>query len=163
MKAIVGLGVLVSLAAAAIGYAATTNEQTSTIREAKHAVDPDAVPLSFGELISSVSGHVRLSEKAKGLAHQRIRMIGYVAKLELPPDGAFYLTARPVTGDESGAGTGDLPLNAVLVEASSLAKNALEAIEGPIEVTGRLELSPAEDSQGRVHRIRLLLDSAISQ
>lgn len=163
MKAVVGLGVVVSLAAAAIGYAATSNDPISTIGEAQHTVYADAIQLRFGELIASDAGHVRLSERAKALANQRVRMTGYVAKLELPPEGAFYLTAHPVTGDESGAGTSDLPLDSVLVEASTLARNAVQSIEGPVEVTGQLALAPAEDSQGRVHRIRLLLDSAISR
>jgi hypothetical protein len=41
-------------------------------------------------------------------------MVGFMAELELPLRGAFFLTPRPLHGDEAGGGTAELPLDAAL-------------------------------------------------
>jgi hypothetical protein len=163
MKAVVGLGVLALMAAAAVGVAATSKD-----REVSKSLAPgdplrQAEPFAVRELVESGDGTLRLADKAKRLSSRRVRMAGYMANLELPPRGGFYLTAHPVHGDESGAGTGDLPLDAVLVLSRSVGDAPIEPIAGPVEVMGILELGPQEDSEGRPNWIRLRLDQASSR
>jgi hypothetical protein len=98
------------------------------------------------------------SPRALALAGQRVRLVGHMARMEEPPEGAFYLVATPVTCDEGGGGTADLPPDAVRVEVRSAAGAPVRWLAGPIEVTGRLEVGAAVDAAGRTSWFRLLLD-----
>ncbi len=163
MNAIVGLGALAVVAAAAVGFAATSKGSDVLANAEIRKALPEAEPLAVRELVEFGNGTLRLSEKAMRLSKTRVRVAGYMANLELPPRGGFYLTAQPVHGDESGAGTGDLPLDAVLVLTRSVVDAPIEPIAEPVEVTGILELGPQEDSEGRPNWIRLRLDPASPQ
>ena len=83
-------------------------------------------------------------------------MVGFMAHMEQAPAGAFYLTSRPVSCDEMGAGTGDLPLDTVRVNIVPAPKE-VAFVPGPIEVTGVLELGRREEPDGAVSHIRLVL------
>lgn len=98
------------------------------------------------------------SARATRLAGKRVRMVGFMAHMELPPKGAFYLVPRPVHADEAGGGTADLPPQTVLVISRSAAGRQVPHIEGAVEVTGTLELGNRADEEGRVSAIRLVLD-----
>ena len=163
MNAIVGLGALALVAAAALGFAVTSTDREASVSVEIAKALPEAEPLTVSELVEFGNGSLRLSDKARSLSKSRVRMTGYMANLELPPRGGFYLTNHPVQGDESGAGTGDLPLDAVLVLSRSVSDAPVEPIAGPVEVTGVLELGPQEDSEGRPNWIRLRLDPASPQ
>jgi hypothetical protein len=81
-----------------------------------------------------------------------------MAHLEEGPDGAFYLVPRPVECDEGGGGTADLPVEAVRVVVRSAVGAPVRWLPGPIEVTGRFEVGPEADGEGRVAWFRLVLD-----
>jgi hypothetical protein len=83
-----------------------------------------------------------------------------MAQLEDGPRGAFYLASRPVSGDESGGGTADLPPDVVRVTVRSLAGAEVPYVPGPIEISGVLQLGTEVDEEGRVSRIRIVLDAA---
>ncbi|MEI4908389.1 hypothetical protein Q8G40_30370, partial [Klebsiella pneumoniae] len=53
--------------------------------------------------------------KLLGLNGHRARLVGFMAQMEQSPSGAFYLCPIPVYADESGGGTGDLPVGRVRV------------------------------------------------
>jgi hypothetical protein len=89
-----------------------------------------------------------------------VRLVGFMAQLELPPRGAFYLVPRPVRCDESGAGTADLPPESVLVLSASSAGRVVPFLAGALELTGTLELGNQPDSEGRVSAFRLRLDAS---
>jgi hypothetical protein len=101
---------------------------------------------------------LRPSAKATRLVGKRVRMVGFMARMEVPPKGGFYLVPRPVDADEAGGGTADLPPHSVLVVSRSAAGQQLPHIEGAVEVTGTLELGNRADQDGRVSAIRLVLD-----
>jgi hypothetical protein len=118
---------------------------------------PDAARLSFERLFSPGPGPARFTPETRALAGRRVRIVGHMVRMELPPRAAFYLAARPVEADESGGGTADLPPSVIRVEVPWIA-GEVPWIEGPVDVVGKLELGRAEDEEGRVSWIRVVLD-----
>jgi hypothetical protein len=122
------------------------------------AAEPgQAVQLAFSDLLAS-GPRLAPSPKVIALAGRRVRLIGFMAELEDPPRGAFYLTARPVRCDEGGGGTGDLPPDAVLVTVRSASDQEIPFYPGAIEVAGVLGVGPAADQDGRPSSFRITLD-----
>lgn len=81
-----------------------------------------------------------------------------MVEMEEPLRGAIYLAPRPLRLDESGAGTGDLPLESVLVEVPGFENRVIPHVEGALEGTGIFEVGNRADDQGRVSNFRLRLD-----
>ncbi|MCM2332729.1 MAG: hypothetical protein NDI82_02140 [Anaeromyxobacteraceae bacterium] len=98
------------------------------------------------------------SPRARALHGRRVRLAGHMARLEVAPDGAFFLTAVPVACDEAGGGTADLPPGAVRVGVRSAVGAPVRWLPGRLEVTGRLEVGPRTDAAGRTAHFTLLLD-----
>jgi hypothetical protein len=117
-----------------------------------------AEPLSFKELFVASPRELKPSEKLLSLNGKRVHMVGYMARLERPVYGAFYLVPHPVVCDEEGGGTSDLPVENVLVLVRSAKDREIAFIPRPLEVTGILEVGNREESDGRVSAIRLTLD-----
>lgn len=122
------------------------------------APSPPLPSPSLGALVAAGPHGLALSAEARALDGRRVRLAGFMAHLEAPPDGAFFLVPGPVACDEAGGGTADLPPGAVRVEVRSAAGAPVRWLPGPIEVTGRLEVGPAADGDGRVSHLRLVLD-----
>jgi hypothetical protein len=101
---------------------------------------------------------LRPSAKALANAGKRVRLVGFMADMEEPMRGAIYLVPRPIRLDESGAGTGDLPLESVLVDLPGAEGREIPHVEGALEATGVLEVGNRADAQGRVSNFRLRLD-----
>jgi hypothetical protein len=120
---------------------------------------PDAERLELRELLDP-GPVLKPSAKATSLTGKRVRMVGFMAQMELPPKGGFYLVPRPLHADEAGGGTADLPPQSVLVVSRSTAGQTVPFIRGALEVTGILELGNRADADGRVSAIRLILDGA---
>ncbi len=118
---------------------------------------PGAERLEFGEILEP-GPVLKPSARATSLSGKRVRMVGFMAHMEAPPKGAFYLVPRPLHADEAGGGTADLPPQSVLVVSRSAAGQQLPFIDGALEVTGTLELGNRADEDGRVSAIRLVLD-----
>jgi hypothetical protein len=119
---------------------------------------PAAEPLSFKEFFVASPRELKPSEKLLSLNGKRVHMVGYMARMERPIHGAFYLVPHPVTCDEEGGGTSDLPVENVLVLVRSAKGREIAFIPRPLEVTGILEVGNREESDGRVSAIRLTLD-----
>jgi hypothetical protein len=135
-------------------------EPVSPFVEAHPAVaEPPAQRLEFAEFFEPGSG-LHPSQKLRSLVGQRVRLVGFMAQLELPPKGAFYLVPRPVRCDESGAGNADLPLESVLVISQSSAGRVVPFLAGALELTGTFELGNEPDSEGRMSAFRLRLDAS---
>ena len=123
------------------------------------AADPAALPLlPLDGLVTAGPRGLAPSPLARALAGRRVRAVGHMARLEDPPPASFYLTARPVDCDEGGAGTGDLPPDAVRVSVRSAGGAPIRWLPGLIEVTGLLEVGAEADADGRVAFFRLRLD-----
>lgn len=133
-------------------------------RESAGGVQPSAAltraeptDLEFRELLDT-GPRLRVSSRARALTGKRVRMTGYMARLELAARDGFYLTPRPTQCDEAGGGTADLPLESVRVIAMSTVQDRIAHVEGPLVVTGVFEVGSWSDSDGRVSKLRLLLD-----
>lgn len=120
------------------------------------AADPAA--LAFSEFFRPASTRLQPSDKLIALDGQRVRIVGFMAQMEDGPSGAFYLAARPVNCDEGGAGTGDLPPDAVLVVVPWSAGAEIRFLPGPLEVVGTLHLGGATRQDGAPARLRIVLD-----
>ncbi len=131
-------------------------EAAAVHREAIAASAAD--PLDLLELLQPGTA-LAPSHKAVALAGKRVRMTGFMAQMELAPKGAFYLAPRPVSCDEAGNGTADLPPASVLVIVRSARGSEVPFMAGPLEVSGTLEVGNAADDEGRVSAFRLLLDA----
>lgn len=116
------------------------------------------VPLAFSELVRPSSTALVPTQKLLSLKGKRVRLAGFMAKMEFPSKGAFWLTQSPVVCDEAGAGTGDLPPNAVFVVVRSLAGEVVPFTPRPLEVTGVLDVGYRAEPDGRATHIRVTLD-----
>jgi hypothetical protein len=122
---------------------------------------PKAITLQFSQLFAT-GAELRASDLAQQLSGQRVRMVGFMAELEaaLAPRGAFYLTPRPVSCDEAGGGTADLPIESVLVSVPFMRDRTLPHIHGALEVTGTFEAGNRVDASGYASSFRIQLDDA---
>jgi hypothetical protein len=153
---------------AAVGCSAGAAQRRVAPTIPAHAADTVAQPplhsqpiastLQFSELLAQ-RGTLRASERVASLAGQRVRMVGFMAELEHAPHGAFYLTARPVSCDEAGAGTGDLPIENVFVLAPFVAAEVVPHVDGAVEIVGRLEVGNQVDADGFPSSFRIHLDA----
>ena len=125
---------------------------------ARQAQPTGAAPLAFRELFESSPRELKPTAKLLGLDGKRVKMVGYMAQLEEPLSGAFYLAPRPTVCGEGGAGTGDLPPEVVRVEVRSRRGKPVPFIPGLLEVTGVLEVGNRAEEDGSVSAIRLVLD-----
>jgi len=98
------------------------------------------------------------SAKVRSLKGNRVRIVGFMAHMEDAPRGAFYLVSRPLHCAEDGAGTGDLPPDAIRVVVRSSAKEEIPFYPGRISVSGVLEVGHETDEEGRPSFFRIVLD-----
>ncbi len=115
------------------------------------------VDIDVGHVVVADGTTARISPELEGLAGKRVRAVGFMVRMEEPSPAAFYLATRPVEIDESGGGTGDMPLGAVRVEVPWF-KRDVPWVEGPVEVLGTLQIGRMEDALGRVSWIRIVMD-----
>ncbi|HUM13191.1 MAG TPA: hypothetical protein VLT82_19745 [Myxococcaceae bacterium] len=115
------------------------------------------VDLDLAQLFVADGASTRLSPQTEELAGHRVRAVGFMVRMEEPSPAAFYLARRPAQADESGGGTGDLPLGALRVEVPWL-HGDVPWVEGPVEVVGTLEVGRVEDALGRVSWIRIVME-----
>jgi hypothetical protein len=131
------------------------------------ATDPapaaEAPPrIDLAHLFVTTKEGTRVAPAVLALRGRRVRVVGFMAQMEDAPRGSFYLTRRPVQADESGAGTADLPPQAVRVEVPGLAGEEIAWVPDLVEAVGALEVGRAEDPEGRVSWVRLILDAPAS-
>jgi hypothetical protein len=117
-----------------------------------------ATPLDFHEFFEPPGSPLKPTAKLLGLNGKRVRLSGFMVKMELPSKGAFYLAATPIFCDEAGGGTADLPPETVRVTVRSKGAAEVPFIPGPLEVSGVLEVGNQTDEDGRVSAVRLTLD-----
>ena len=114
--------------------------------------------LAFSEFFDSSPQEILVSPRLRALVGQRVKLVGFMAKMEIAPKGAFYLTPRPVSCDEEGGGTADLPLEAVYVVVRNSAGKEIPHTPRALEVTGLLDVGYRVEDDDRVTHVRLLLD-----
>lgn len=114
----------------------------------------EVIDLKFSELIAVEKGELKHTAKAVQANGRRVRLTGYMAHMETAGKGGFWLTKRPVFQDESGAGTGELPPNAVYVTVRNAKNEAVTFINRPITVTGVFKIAKTAP------QLSLVLDTA---
>lgn len=123
------------------------------------AAAPAGIPaLAFGDFFEAGPVEIKPSPRLLALSGHRVKLVGFMAKMEVAPRGAFYLTPRPVSCDEEGGGTADLPPEAVYVVVRSSPDREVPHTPRALEVTGLLEVGYHVERDERVTHIRLLLD-----
>ena len=116
------------------------------------------VSLAFSEFFVPSPTALQLSPKLLALNGKRVRLDGYMVKMEEALPGAFYLTAHPTFCDEEGAGTADLPPGCVRVIVRGAKNRPLSFVGRPLIVTGILQVGALTDADGQVSHFRLILD-----
>lgn len=124
------------------------------------SVPPAPTPLAFSQFFQASRLELKASPTLLGLNGRRVRMTGWIARLEAPPRGAFFLCPRPTFCDEEGAGTADLPPQTVRVIVRGLKGDVMPWTPRPVVVTGVLQVGPRAEADGSVSAIRLILDRA---
>lgn len=114
--------------------------------------------LDLARLYVSTASTTRIAPEVEALRGRRVRAVGYMARMEDAPKGAFYLTRFPVEAEEGGAGTGDLPPGALRIEIPRLAGEEVAWVPDVVEAVGTLEVGRAEDAEGRVSWLRVVVD-----
>jgi hypothetical protein len=114
--------------------------------------------LRVSELLDE-GAELRPSAKALALAGARVKLVGFVAELEEPPEGVLFLTPLPVRCDEAGAGTADLPPGSVLVYGEALAGRRGQHVPGPVEAVGVLGVGSRTHASGHASSFQLALDT----
>ena len=64
---------------------------------------PAAETLAFRDFFERGTSALEPSAKLLALDGKRVRIVGFMAQMEEPPRGAFYLCSRPVLAAEGGA------------------------------------------------------------
>ncbi len=122
------------------------------------AMAEDLPRLAFRDLIQVEGGLARIAPAAQALAGHRVRMTGFMAKMEVAPKGGFYLVPVPVACDEEGCGTADLPPTAVFVVVRSAAGQEMPWSPRALEVSGQFEAGYRLGEDALPTHFRILLD-----
>lgn len=117
----------------------------------------EAPLLDLATLYVNRGGRLELSPAVRALAGHTVRVRGFMIELEEPARGAFYVARTPITGDESGGGTGDVPVNSILVRVPGFEGAEVPWRPGLFELRGQLEVGRVEDADGRASLVRLVL------
>ncbi len=140
---------------------ATASTATPTV-PAEAPVSPDGVTdLPFKGLFRFPAGPAGLeyTEPALTLAGKKVRITGYMVRQAQPIPWAFILSPVPQSLHEREYGLcDDLPMTAIHVFVPRNSQPMVPHLNGPVTVTGVLELGGHEEADGRVStaRIRVL-------
>jgi hypothetical protein len=103
---------------------------------------------------------LELTDKARALAGRRVRLLGFMVEQDEPAPGVAILAPYALTTSEHEYGLcDDLPPAVVFVTVPAFRGKAVPYTPGPLLLTGRLEVGPHEEADGRVSHLRLVLDA----
>lgn len=120
-----------------------------------------AVPLDFQGWFEATPRELKATPKLLSMNGRHVRLVGYMAHMEAAPKGVFFLCPHPTFCDEEGAGTADLPPEAVRVTVRGARGQQLPFSARPLIVTGVLQIGPRAEADGQVSSLRLILDQAV--
>lgn len=105
------------------------------------------------------------SERLLGLAGQRVRIIGYMARQEQPSAGVLVVTPLPVVlGDEDESFSDDLPASTLYVHLPEPDRDhGVPWMPGLLSFTGVLRVGAQSEADGRMSFVRLELDPELSR
>jgi hypothetical protein len=150
---------LVAIVFAAACGTVTPHPQVAQVAQshAKPKANDHYVALAFDDFFVKDARNLEPTPALVAANGKRVRIVGFMAQMELPPKSGFYLTRRPVFCDEAGGGTADLPPDAVRVVVVSEHPNEIPYLPGPLAIVGILDIGHKEEADGTVSPLRLLL------
>jgi len=116
--------------------------------------------LRFDEIFKMPAGPLGLefTDKTKALEGKSVRIFGYMTRQGKPCPGVALLAAYPINTFESDYNLcDDLPGATVFVVVPKYADIAVPYTPGLLLLTGRLEITPREEADGRISHVRLIL------
>ncbi|ADI29151.1 hypothetical protein [Methylotenera versatilis] len=125
----------------------------------------DVTDIKFRDFFKMPIGKrgLELNDKFMSLDGKRVRILGYMAKVETPTSGMFVLASLPVElGDEDDSLSDDLPANSIFVHTDPK-PFVVPHITGLISLTGTLSIGSQLEADGHVSMARLILDPEISK
>jgi|GEM_PF-2375374 len=109
------------------------------------------------------AGGLQMTEKLKGLAEHRVRILGFMVRQTQPVPGLVMITPYAASTHEGEYGLcDDLPPATLFVEVPKYQDIAVPFSPGPLLLTGRLHLGRRDEADGRVSFVRLVLDPETS-
>jgi hypothetical protein len=104
------------------------------------------------------------SDRLLGLAGQRVRVVGYMARQEQPSPGILIVAPLPVAlGDEDESYSDDLPATALYVHlADADRRHGVPWMPGLLSFSGVLRIGATSEADGRMSFVRLELDPELS-
>lgn len=105
------------------------------------------------------------SARLLGLAGQRVRVVGYMARQEQPSVGVLIVAPVPVVlGDEDESLSDDLPASSLYVHLADADRDrAVPWMPGLLSFSGVLRIGATSEADGRMSFVRLELDPPLSQ
>lgn len=117
--------------------------------------------LKFNEFFVNPVGPrgLELTEKLRGLAGRKVRILGYMAHREAQPPGGFLLTPLPVeVHDHDNALAEDFPASVVQVSVPTMRDQPVPHTPGLMLLTGTLSVGNRPEPDGRISLVQLELD-----
>ncbi|MFT3868672.1 MAG: hypothetical protein QM715_09245 [Nibricoccus sp.] len=147
--------------AKSLGWNADTLSQELAAIKNLPAPPDDVTHLRFSDFFISPSGPRGLEYTAaiKRLDGQRVRILGFMVRQTRPAPGTVLLASYASFTHEGEYGLcDDLPPATLFVRVPKYADLAVPFTPGPLLLTGKLELGPRQETDGRISHVRLVLD-----
>lgn len=141
-------------------HADTLSQELAAIKHLQPA--PEGVThLTFTEFFASPIGPrgLEYTKTIKHLEGQRVRILGFMVKQTRPSPGTVLFAPYAAITHEGEYGLcDDLPPATLFVHVPKYADLAVPFTPGPLLLTGKLDLGPRQEPDGRVSHVRLILD-----
>lgn len=128
---------------------------------------PDGVAeLKFADFYRMPVGPrgLEYTERLLSLRGKKVRVLGYMVRQSLPSPRTLLLSPRPMTLHEDEYGfCDDLPPQLLHVLTPETESPDVPFTPGVLLLTGRLDLGPRQEPDGRVSHVRLFLDPPASK
>jgi len=139
---------------------ALSSLQASSSAAALPPAPEGVTDLAFADFYGPIGDRgLEYSEKLRGLAGRRVRLVGYMVREQERAPGLYRLAAWPVVVETQGLCTNDdTPPNTAYVIVPNAAQQTSAWQPGRLVLTGVLEFGPRAERDGRNSFVRLLLD-----
>lgn len=141
-------------------HADTLTSELTSVKQLPGATTGIA-ELKFSDFYTSPAGPRGLAytDAITRLNGQRVRILGFMVRQTRPSPGVALLAAYSFATHEGEYGLcDDLPPATLFVQIPKYSDLAVPFTPGPLLLTGRLELGPRQEADGRISHVRLLLD-----
>lgn len=140
---------------------ALSSLQASSSAAALPPAPEGVTDLAFAEFYGPIGDRgLEYSEKLRGLAGRRVRLVGYMVREQERAPGLYRLAAWPVVVETQGLCTNDdTPPSTAYVIVSDAGQQPPAWLPGRLVLTGVLEFGPRAERDGRNSFVRLRLEA----